>query len=72
MSAMWRPGFYCKRAVRILIPASSCVHDGLAGTLSEGIVEIGTVVLSEVVTGERLTTVLVDTLKNLNIEATAY
>lgn len=48
------------------------MHDGLAGTLSEGIVEIGTVVLSEVVTGERLTTVLVDTLKNLNIEATAY
>jgi hypothetical protein len=41
------------------------VHDSLAVTLSEGIVESGTVVLSKVVTGEGLTTVLVDTLENL-------
>lgn len=41
------------------------MHDGLAGSLSEGIVEIGTMVLSQVVPRKRLTTVLVDTLKNL-------
>jgi uncharacterized protein YbjQ (UPF0145 family) len=41
------------------------VHDGLASSLSESIVEGGTVVLGEVVTGEGLTTVLVDTLEDL-------
>lgn len=41
------------------------MHDGLAGTLAESIVEVGTPVLSEVVASERLTTVLVDTLENL-------
>lgn len=47
------------------VPASSGVHDSLAITLSEGIVEVSTVVLSKVVTGEGLTTVLVDTLEDL-------
>ena len=46
-------------------PSSSGVHDGLAGTLAESIVEVGTPVLSEVIASERLTTVLVDTLENL-------
>jgi hypothetical protein len=46
-------------------PASSCVHDSLASSLSEGIVEGGTVMLGEVVTGKGLTTVLVDTLEDL-------
>ena len=49
-------------------PSSSGVHDGLAGTLAESIVEVGTPVLSEVVASERLTTVLVDTLENLFFE----
>lgn len=47
------------------VPSSGGVHDGLAIALSEGIVEGSTVVLSKVVTGERLTTVLVDTLEDL-------
>lgn len=51
--------------VEYAIPASSRVHDSLAVALSEGIVESSTVVLSKVVTGEWLTTVLVDTLENL-------
>lgn len=46
-------------------PSSSGVHDGLAGTLAESIVEVGAPVLGEVVTSERLATVLVDTLENL-------
>jgi hypothetical protein len=46
-------------------PSSSGVHDGLAGSLAEGIVKVGTVVLSQVITDERLATVLVDTLENL-------
>lgn len=48
-----------------LSPASSCVHDGLASSLSESIVESGTVVLSKVVTGKGLTTVLVNSLEDL-------
>jgi hypothetical protein len=41
------------------------VHDSLASSLSESIVESVTVVLGEVVTGKGLTTVLVDTLEDL-------
>lgn len=41
------------------------MHDGLASSLSESIVEGGTVVLGEVVTSEGLTTVLVDSLEDL-------
>ena len=48
-----------------LSPASSCVHDGLAISFSKSIVESGTVVLGEVVTGKGLTTVLVDSLEDL-------
>lgn len=43
------------------------MHDGLASSLSEGIVEIGAMVLSQVVAGERLTAVLVDTLEDLRV-----
>lgn len=50
---------------RVVSPASSCVHDGLASSLSEGIIEGSTVVLGQVVAGEGLTTVLVDTLEDL-------
>lgn len=46
-------------------PSSSGVHDGLAGSLAEGIVKVGTVVLSQVITDKRLATVLVDTLEDL-------
>ena len=41
------------------------MHDGLAGTLAECVVKVGTVVLGQIVTGEGLTAVFVDTLKNL-------
>lgn len=41
------------------------MHNGFSIALSEGIVKLVTVVLSQVVTGERLTAVLVDTLENL-------
>lgn len=44
---------------------SGSVHDGLAGTLAESVVELVTVVLRQVITDEGLTTVLVDALKNL-------
>lgn len=53
-----KPGVFC-------LPASSSVHDGLSGSLAEGIVELGAVVLSQVVTSEGLTTVLVNPLKDL-------
>lgn len=43
------------------------MHDGLARTLAKRVVEVGTVVLSKVITSERLTTILVDTLKDLGI-----
>lgn len=48
-----------------LSPASSCVHDGLARSLSKSIVESVAVVLGEVVTDKGLTAVLVDSLENL-------
>lgn len=41
------------------------MHDGLSGTLAESLVEVGTIVLSEIVTGKRLTTVLVNSLEDL-------
>jgi hypothetical protein len=44
------------------------VHNSLACTLAEGLIEVGAVVLGQVVACERLTTVLVDTLKNLGIQ----
>lgn len=43
----------------------SGVHNGLAGTLAKGVVELVAVVLCEVIANERLTTVLVDSLKDL-------
>jgi hypothetical protein len=51
----------------LFLPSSSGVHNSLSGTLAKCIIEVGTVVLSEVITGERLTTVLVDALENLYI-----
>lgn len=48
-----------------VIPSSSSVHDGLSGTLAKSLVEVGTMVLSEIVTGKRLTTVLVNSLEDL-------
>jgi hypothetical protein len=56
---------------RFVSPASSCVHDGLASSLSESIIESITVVLGEVVAGEGLTTVLVDTLEDLFVTQSA-
>jgi hypothetical protein len=47
------------------VPSSSSVHDSLASTLSECIIKVGAVVLSQVVANEWLTTILVDTLENL-------
>jgi hypothetical protein len=44
------------------------VHNSLACTLAEGLIEVGAVVQGQVVACERLTTVLVDTLKNLEIQ----
>lgn len=46
------------------------MHDGLSSALAKRIIELGTVVLSEVVASERLTTVLVDALKDLLIRDT--
>lgn len=46
-------------------PASSSVHDGLSSSLAESVVEIGAVVLSQVVPSEGLPTVLVNALKDL-------
>jgi hypothetical protein len=51
--------------MQLFLPSSSGVHDGLSGTLAKGIIEVGTVVLSKVIACERLTTVLVDALKDL-------
>lgn len=48
-------------------PSGGRVHNGLARSFSESIVKVGTVVLSQVVSGERLTAVLVDTLENLEV-----
>jgi hypothetical protein len=47
------------------LPSSRGVHDGLSGTLAKGLIEVGTPVKGKVVASERLTTVLVDTLKDL-------
>lgn len=44
------------------------MHNSLACTLAEGLIEVGAVVQGQVVACERLTTVLVDTLKNLEIQ----
>lgn len=41
------------------------MHNSLSVALSEGIIEFVAVVQSQVVTSERLTAVLVDTLENL-------
>lgn len=41
------------------------MHDSLASSLSEGVIEVGAVVLGQVVSDERLTTVLVDSLQDL-------
>lgn len=51
--------------VQLFLPSSSGVHNGLSGTLAKCIIEVGTVVLSEVIAGERLTAVLVDALEDL-------
>lgn len=51
--------------IQLFLPSSSGVHNGLSGTLAKCIVEVGTVVLSEVIAGERLTAVLVDALEDL-------
>jgi len=55
-------------SAKFILPSSGGVHDSLSGTLAKGLVEVGTVVLSEVVASERLTTVLVDTLEDLLFE----
>jgi hypothetical protein len=47
------------------VPSSSSVHDSLASTLSECIIKVGAVVLSQVVANEGLATIFVDTLENL-------
>jgi hypothetical protein len=60
-----QPGMLSLSVRGYISPASSRVHDSLASSLSESIVEGGAVVLSEVVTGKGLTTVLVDTLEDL-------
>lgn len=41
------------------------MHNGLSGTLAKCLIEVRTVVLSEVIAGERLTAVLVDALEDL-------
>lgn len=41
------------------------MHDGLASLLAKGTLKVGTIVLREVITGHRLTTVLVYSLENL-------
>lgn len=46
------------------------MHNSLSGSLSKRIVKLGAVVLSEVVPGERLTAVLVDSLEDLDNERT--
>jgi hypothetical protein len=46
-------------------PSSSSMHDGLASTLSEGIVELITMVQTQVIPHEWLTTVFVDPLQDL-------
>lgn len=50
---------------RYVSPASSSVHDGLSGSLAESLIEIGAVVQSQVVASEGLTTILVNTLEDL-------
>jgi len=49
-------------------PASSGVHDGLSSSLAKSLVEIGAVVLSQVVPSEGLATVLVNALKDLEMD----
>lgn len=48
-----------------IIPSSSGVHDGLAGLLAKGILEVGAIVLGQEITSNGLTTVLVDSLEDL-------
>jgi hypothetical protein len=50
---------------RRVLPASSGVQNGLAVTLAKGVVKGGGVVLGQVVTHDRLTTILVYTLQDL-------
>lgn len=52
-------------ADRQIPPSSSSVHDSLSGSLSEGVIEVGAVVLGQVVPDERLATILVDSLQDL-------
>lgn len=42
------------------------MHDGLSGPLAESIIEIGAVMLSQIVADEGLTTVFVNSLENLS------
>lgn len=49
----------------LIIPSSSGVHNGLASLLAKGILEVGTIVLGQEITGNGLTTVLVDSLEDL-------
>jgi hypothetical protein len=48
-----------------IIPSSSGVHNGLASLLAKGILEVGTIVLGQVITSDGLTTILVDSLEDL-------
>jgi hypothetical protein len=41
------------------------VHDGLAGLLAKGVLEVGTIVLGQEITSDGLTAVLVDSLEDL-------
>jgi hypothetical protein len=41
------------------------VHNGLASLLAKGILEVGTIVLGQEITGDGLTTILVDSLEDL-------
>lgn len=51
--------------VQLFLPSSSGVHNSLSGTVAKCLIEVGTVVLSEVIACERLTAVLVDALEDL-------
>lgn len=41
------------------------MHDGFSGFLAEGVLKVCSIVLGEVITGNRLATILVDTLEDL-------
>lgn len=44
------------------------MHDSLAGSLSKGVIEVGAIVRSKVVSDERLTTIFVDSLQDLKVD----